>query len=218
MILDFGLIAELLPQHAGDVSSRDAAARPPTCHPRKRSGATPSEASDWYGVGVTLYEALTGALPFAGTVLDVLLRKRIDDPPAPAEVVPDVPADLSAICMGLLRRDPEQRLSGPEALRATGSRHCAARSEVDAGGRDPRHAIRRPRSSASGVERRLRCGRRAGTRRPCRSTVRQASARARWCGAFSASSARATTSSCSPAAATRTSRCRTRRSTASSTT
>ena len=32
-------------------------------------------------------------------------------------MVPDVPADLSAVCMGLLRRNPEQRLSGPEALR-----------------------------------------------------------------------------------------------------
>jgi hypothetical protein len=26
-------------------------------------------------------------------------------------MVPDVPAELSAVCMGLLRRNPEQRLS-----------------------------------------------------------------------------------------------------------
>jgi eukaryotic-like serine/threonine-protein kinase len=85
--------------------------------PEEGSGAAPSEASDWYGVGVTLYKALTGNIPFAGSMIDVLMRKRIDDPPAPAEVVPGVRADLSAACMGLLHRDPAQRLSGAEALR-----------------------------------------------------------------------------------------------------
>ena len=112
MILDFGLIAELLPQHAGDVS--DAQRRHARLHGargRVRARA-PSEAGDWYGVGVTLYEALTGSRPFAGPVLDVLRRKRTTDPPSPAQLGPDVPADLSAICMGLLRRNPAQRLSG----------------------------------------------------------------------------------------------------------
>ena len=71
MILDFGLIAELLPQHAGD-ASYVSGGTPAYMSPEEASGATPSEASDWYGVGVTLYEALTGTLPFAGPVLDVL--------------------------------------------------------------------------------------------------------------------------------------------------
>ena len=60
--------------------------------PEEALGATPSEAGDWYGVGVTLYEALTGNLPFAGAVRDVLLRKTIEDPPAPAIVELAFPA------------------------------------------------------------------------------------------------------------------------------
>ena len=116
VILDFGLIAELLPPHADEVSYARAGT-PAYMSPEAGSGAAPSEASDWYGVGATLYEALTGRIPVAGTVLDILLRKRTDDPPAPAQVVADVPADISAVCMGLLRRNPEQRLSGREALR-----------------------------------------------------------------------------------------------------
>ena len=147
VILDFGLIAELLPQHAGDVSYVSGGT-PAYMSPEEGSGATPSEASDWYGVGVTLYEALTGRIPFAGPSLDVLLRKRADDPPAPAQVVPDVPADLSAICMGLLRRDPEQRLSGPEALRGLARGTAPSVSDDRAGG-DSRRAVRRPRSTAS---------------------------------------------------------------------
>jgi hypothetical protein len=116
VILDFGLIAELLPQHGGDVRD-ESGGTPAYMSPEAGSGAAPSEASDWYGVGVTLYEALTGISPFAGTFLEVLLRKRTTDPPAPAQVNPDVPAALSAVCMGLLHRNPDQRLSGQEALR-----------------------------------------------------------------------------------------------------
>jgi hypothetical protein len=116
VILDFGLITELLPQNAGD-DTYLMAGTPTYMSPEEGSGATPSEASDWYAVGVTLYQALTGTTPFAGSVPDALHSKQTSDPPTPAEVVPDVPADLSAICMGLLCRSPEQRLTGHEALR-----------------------------------------------------------------------------------------------------
>ena len=67
---------------------------------------------------MTLYEALTGTIPFAGTLTELLISKRTIDPPAPLKVVPGVPASLSTVCMGLLSRDPAQRLSGPAALRA----------------------------------------------------------------------------------------------------
>jgi serine/threonine protein kinase len=116
VILDFGLIAELLPRHAGE-ASYVSGGTPAYMAPEEAAGALPSEAGDWYAIGVTLYEALTGRIPFVGPVPDVLLRKRTSDPPAPADVVPGVRADLSTLCMGLLCRDPEERLSGPDALR-----------------------------------------------------------------------------------------------------
>jgi serine/threonine protein kinase len=119
VILDFGLAAELRPHHAV-VSGYVRGGTPAYMSPEEGSGATPSEASDWYGVGVTLYQALTGNLPFAGPIIDVLVQKRVTDPPAPAEVLPDVPADLSRVCMGLLHRNPAQRLSGHAALHLLG--------------------------------------------------------------------------------------------------
>jgi predicted Ser/Thr protein kinase len=125
VILDFGLIAELLPQHPAEVSDVKGGT-PAYMSPEAGSG----EAGDWYGVGATLYEALTGRMPFTGSALDVLLRKRSDDPPDPSQVAPDVPADLSAVCMGLMRRDPEQRLSGPEALRRLTSSAVSLGSET----------------------------------------------------------------------------------------
>ncbi len=118
VILDFGLIAEALPPDARlRTDARHVRGGTPAyMSPEEASGAMPSEASDWYGVGVTLYEALTGTVPFDGLVPDVLLRKATSDPPRPSG--DDVPPDLSAICMGLLHRSPEQRLRGAAALEA----------------------------------------------------------------------------------------------------
>ncbi len=75
-----------------------------------------SPASDWYAVGVMLYEALTGVLPFDGESYEILHKKQQSDPPPPSSLLPDVPEDLSALCMELLRREPEARPAGSEVL------------------------------------------------------------------------------------------------------
>ena len=115
VILDFGLIAEPKPGHSGE-ATYVSGGTPAYMAPEEALGGKPSEAGDWYSIGATLYEALTGTSPFAGTT-DLLYRKMTIDPPSPAELAPDVPADLSSVCMGLLCRHPERRLSGPAALR-----------------------------------------------------------------------------------------------------
>lgn len=115
VILDFGLIAESAALvHTGDW----AGGTPAFMSPEESAGIPPTNASDWYAVGVTLYEALTGVLPFAGTAADVIRAKQESDPVAPALAVShEVPADLSELCMGLLRRTPATRLSGGDILR-----------------------------------------------------------------------------------------------------
>jgi hypothetical protein len=115
VILDFGLITELFPGNLGS-AEHIVGGTPAYAAPEEGAGVPPSEAGDWYAVGATLYEALTGRIPFRGTPLEVLLRKREDDPPSPSELAPDVPGDLSALCMGLMCRDPARRLSGRDAI------------------------------------------------------------------------------------------------------
>jgi predicted Ser/Thr protein kinase len=116
VILDFGLTAELVRQPSNP-TSYVRGGTPAYMSPEEVASLPPSEASDWYGVGVTLYEALTGSVPFAGALRDLLRRKQTSDPPAPIDVAADVPPNLNAICVGLLSRTPDRRLTGSDILR-----------------------------------------------------------------------------------------------------
>lgn len=70
-----------------------------------------SPASDWYGFGVLLFEALTGALPFSGTAHEVVVRKRTVSAPSASFVVtlPSEADDLDALTVRLLRRVASMR-------------------------------------------------------------------------------------------------------------
>ena len=114
VLLDFGLVTELVPEYTHTV---DAVGTPAYMSPEQGAGLPLTEASDWYNVGAMLYQALTGRLPFAGPLLEVMRQKQGCEPAPPRELAPDVPGDLDALCRDLLHRDPEKRPSGPEVLR-----------------------------------------------------------------------------------------------------
>jgi serine/threonine protein kinase len=74
-------------------------------------------ASDWYAVGVMLFEALTGGPPFAGRGEDLFLRKRTVNAPRPSQVVDAVPRDLDDLVAKLLQIEPSQRPQGSDLAR-----------------------------------------------------------------------------------------------------
>jgi serine/threonine protein kinase len=116
VLIDFGLITDLADpeRHSDDghvMGTLDYMS------PEQGAGMAVGPESDWYSMGVMLYEALTGRMPIEDSGLQALIRKQTEVPPSPSELVASVPADLEALCMDLLHTDPAKRPGDLEILR-----------------------------------------------------------------------------------------------------
>jgi serine/threonine protein kinase len=116
-ILDFGLASAALGPDPAD-SAR--AGTPAYMSPEQARGAPLTLASDWYSVGVILYEALTGRPPFSGTAPDIMAGKQLRQPRAPRSLRRGLPEDLCTLALELLDRDPAARPSGIAVARRVG--------------------------------------------------------------------------------------------------
>ncbi|MQA76080.1 MAG: protein kinase [Solirubrobacterales bacterium] len=88
--------------------------------PEQAQGLEVSEPADLYSVGVILYEALTGGVPFeAETPVAVALKQVSEQPRPPSEVNPEVSRALDAVVLRALAKDPANRFaSADDFLRA----------------------------------------------------------------------------------------------------
>jgi eukaryotic-like serine/threonine-protein kinase len=121
VILDFGLVSDLTDKGVNQITSENIQGTPAYMSPEHALGRPISAASDWYSVGVMLYEALTGKLPIAGNPMEILLEKQRYNPLPPSESVSGIPDDLNTLCQDLLQRDPNLRPSGMEIVRIIGA-------------------------------------------------------------------------------------------------
>jgi serine/threonine protein kinase len=120
VVLDFGLVTELAAR-PGRALDDAIAGTPAYMAPEHIAGVPLTAAADWYSVGAMLYETLTGTLPFVQSDESLsyaaLLRlKQMFDPEPPTQLAPHVDPQLSELCLGLLRREPEERLGAGDVL------------------------------------------------------------------------------------------------------
>jgi len=119
VLLDFGLAigSDVSAQPAADYAVGTAAYMSPEQAAVKSVGPP----ADWYSVGVMLYQALTGHLPFVGTSFEISMTKQRTEPPPPSERCSGIPDDLDELCKELLRFDPNRRPTEEQILRRLGA-------------------------------------------------------------------------------------------------
>lgn len=78
--------------------------------PEQARGAVVDERSDIYSAGVTMYEMITGHVPFDGdSTVTVALKHLQEQIISPAKEVPDIPYSLECIIMKSTQKVPENR-------------------------------------------------------------------------------------------------------------
>jgi len=115
VLIDFGLAT--LGRQALQSEGVEFAGTLAYAAPEQAWGHPPSPAADWYALGATLFETLTGCLPFEGSVGRVVHAKELAAPRASA-VAAGTPARLDELTRGLMAHDPEHRPGTMEILEA----------------------------------------------------------------------------------------------------
>jgi serine/threonine-protein kinase len=115
-VADFGL-AEVLDGKGGDVE-RGPCGTIPYIAPELFDGrfGEVGPPSDIYGLGVILFECLTGSVPFRGSWTEVRYQIVHHETPSPRARRPDIPPDLQRICLKCLKKPTESRYRSASEL------------------------------------------------------------------------------------------------------
>ncbi|MBI3878879.1 MAG: protein kinase [Verrucomicrobia bacterium] len=124
-LVDFGLAREADKE---DEYGAEVWGTPEYSAPEKFKRESETFKSDMYSLGCTLYQALTGKLPFAGPSVEEMVRGHLDTPPKPPlELVPEISPATSDALLKSLAKKPKERFASYEELVMA---FTAARSQV----------------------------------------------------------------------------------------
>jgi len=123
VLMDFGIIAE---QADSPHQSTGAAIVGTAAYmaPEQAGGDRVTAAADWYAMGVVLYEALTGAVPFTGeSSVAQIMAKMMGKPTPPSEMDLswEIDPELESLCLDLLEGNPADRPGYAEILGRLGA-------------------------------------------------------------------------------------------------
>lgn len=119
-LTDFGLAFSMDPGAEIFTQSGELIGSIPYMPPELLRGLTPDPRSDLYSLGVTLFEMITGRLPFIGeTPLGTMLQQINDQPPSPRSLNKQIPGWLERIVLRLLEKEREDRFQSAIEVKKT---------------------------------------------------------------------------------------------------
>ena len=104
-LLDFGLARPL----TGPRASTSLSGTPHYVAPERIRGEPASPSSDVYGVGILLYELLTGQVPWDGPVQKILAGHLDEKPKPPSQIVADLDPAVENLVLHALAKRPAER-------------------------------------------------------------------------------------------------------------
>ena len=110
-IMDFGL-AKMFEEVRGGTTV--ISGTPFYMSPEQIVGSVVDQRTDLYSLGVTLFELVTGRVPFSQG--DIAYHHRHTPPPDPRRLVPDVPGALAELLLDLLMKDVSRRCPSADEL------------------------------------------------------------------------------------------------------
>ena len=109
-LADLGLATAAEAEAVEESSGRKLVGTPQFLAPEVIRGGAATPASDLYSLGATLYRLLSGQKAFEGDKAKEVLRSVLQDEPEPlAPRVPGLPANVAALVMRMMAKDPADR-------------------------------------------------------------------------------------------------------------
>ncbi|MBA2345244.1 MAG: protein kinase [Rubrobacter sp.] len=108
--------------------------------PEQLRGGEVTPKSDVYSLGVTLYQAATGEVPFTGTPIEVASQHVSREPAPPRGINPDVSGSMEALILACMSKNPDDRPTADETrvnLLEAGRGAHATRAYTEAPAEEP---------------------------------------------------------------------------------
>jgi len=126
LLADFGLAKVLRETKEHDEGNKKNTAltsigtivgTPEYLSPEQGTGKPIDNRSDIYSLGIVLYQMLTGSVPFSGSSPVAIAIKHAMEPPPPITLRnPDIPADIEAVVLKAIAKNPEERYSSAREM------------------------------------------------------------------------------------------------------